>query len=87
MSYVRTQSEDWLKGGWDLPVDFDAFCSAIGHPVGSPRFALWKALRKFMTLPAWKAAPLELKTEVHAFLGKAAPHPVTLMPMKPLSDQ
>lgn len=65
MAIVWTESDDlnadWIKAsGWDLPVTIDAFIAAIG---GSDK------LEHFLTLPAAKAMPDELKMALHGVDG------------------
>jgi hypothetical protein len=64
-----TANEDWLKGlSWDLPTQFPGLLFALTG-TSTPAVADGKAaLRNLMSLPAWDAAPSNIKRLAKAYM-------------------
>lgn len=59
------ENSDWTKSRyWDLPTTLDGLLSVIGFSAAS--------VEKFLTLPAAKPMPKELRIEVYEYLKELA---------------
>lgn len=62
------ENSDWTKSRyWDLPTTLDGLLSVIGFSADS--------IEKFLTLPAAKAMPKDLRTEVNSYLADLKNNP------------
>ena len=57
-------NEDWIKTlSWDLPMNMDDLIASQGLSPDSPIADIQQAIRSLMALPAWEAAPTEIKQD------------------------
>jgi hypothetical protein len=55
------ENEDWIKTtGWDYPKTWDYFYDYLGLSFETPEYRL-SAIKYFMHLPMWKAAPQDIR--------------------------
>jgi hypothetical protein len=65
----QTLQEDWIKTlHWDLPETVDGLIWALGA-ANLDRAAQVTSLRSLMELPAWKACPKKLASQVQLFIA------------------